>query len=434
MAQIQTLIELDGQSYLLNRYQLSVLKENAQVEGDKYRVTDFAGALHQLRVANAPMRYVEPVLEHSLRESGELDGFGKILSHCHYKRDSNTTLSYFTPVLATTFARYESLASQDPDHCLLFAFNTLLFKAFQTHASNQPIALLFEHDRHIELLVGDRYRIYAADRLSAFNVDSEAKQSLLSPLTHQLKNIEIEEHLKIAKVVYYHWLVDELTETDWIKALADEEYLNTPVHRVKALRYSRPDQEDAWCSILPLLKQLRVKDAVNDKAMVMHYSTYKLAPWIIAGLMLVSVATYAGKLHLDDDIDQLQHRVNQLKEAVKGNRQKAQTLQRGYEKSLSELRTLIRASSLPLISQIMAEISYSSQDKLLFEEIKITYPGNKLHLDLIGRGRMGGFAVGVPAYNQFIALMAKHHYRVIDSELLTDITSLSFKLTMEKAI
>ena len=68
------IVELDDERYRLSGRKLEPVTNISEVEGDKWIVSDFDGAVPQVMTVDAPLKYVDAVIEKRLRESGALVG------------------------------------------------------------------------------------------------------------------------------------------------------------------------------------------------------------------------------------------------------------------------------------------------------------------------------------------------------------------------
>ena len=183
------ILELDDRRYRLAGRRLEPISDAETVEGDKWIVSDFEGATPQVMTVDSPIRYVDAVIEKRLRESGALIGGSRVLTFRKRRRGSRATEAYFVSVPGALYARYAAAAEDDDEHRLLFAVPALLSRELDSLRSKRPVAIVFAHDRHVDVLVGDVRRTYGAFRASWHRASAD-RQRLIENLRDGLRRIE----------------------------------------------------------------------------------------------------------------------------------------------------------------------------------------------------------------------------------------------------
>ena len=425
-------LEFDDHHYCLEGDELRSVAGVAGVDGDKWVVSDFEGATPQVMTVDSPIKYVDAVIERRLRESGALVGGGRVLILRKHRRGSRATEAYFVAVPTRLYAKYAASAEDDYWHQPLFALHMLLSRELERLRSRKPVAVVFVHDRHVDVLVGDARRTYGAFRASWHRSGGD-KNKLIENLANGLRGIEQENNIKIKSIRCHYWLIEHREDAAWTQELADE----TRMARVQGeLRPLKHEGRSYYSSVPNLLANLSILDSVSTPTQKNLYRAQAAMPWAAAALAGIALLALTATLYWNQRTDQLVAESVGIEESLLPPEPAPAALKAAYEKPLALADTLGRAQISPPIRRVLAEVSASVSGRVTFDEVEIEYPDDRpvVLLTLIGQSENTASSKGVPAFNAFISALRQRGYTLVNSELKTDINAYSFLVQLERGL
>lgn len=441
MKDATTILQIGGELFRLDGTRITSIESVTEVKGDKWIVTEFDGAVPRLLAVDAAMEHSEFVIEKRLRDIGELEGVGRVLSHHKRKLGPNSSEVFFTAVPADLFNTFVTSEQVDNSHQLVFSFNTLLALAVDRARPTRPMAALIEHGPNVSLLVADKRVIYGADRITSFETNDKA--ALLEGLTNALRSIEQNSHIKIGAIDYFRWLSIDGDSTEWLDSLAVS--MDATLHRSteKAVEI---DNQRATSSLLGLLNALTWDRSSSDPEIKNRYRAKKLMPLtaiILGGLCAASLMIglfFQGKaMGSNSDIKAIQA---SIASSAKARNAMEMAIEREGDQRMIDLalsgpllmaESLRGASKTPSLVKILSDISSAAKGQVGFDQFKVTFPENRIALKLEGRIASAS-ENGMQHYNEFIAGLANKGYSVVSSKIDTKEDALTLSLELERGI
>lgn len=470
----QLVLEIDQRTVQFSRKGALPLESVAQVKGDKWFVTDFGAGAPGLATVEAPVAYAEMVLLRKLRERGEAGENARVLAHWKQVRGTNSCELLYTLVEGDAIRHYEDMAREDEYHHLLFASNALLYAILKNHWQDKTVAVLFEHDRHVDCLVGRSGKVLAADRYTSYSTDS--KQNLVDQLTEELQAVAKAAHSPINRIVHLLWstgrelpvatgpvatehrsgfgaatektaehslsfgsssrksgasagLEAAQAAIGWVSRLA--QHLEAEAVPFKPDYHALAGDEYLLTSITAAIPHLRPRNSSSPTLAHWLYLAQRFLPRVAMGAWAVIGLLFAGAIWLQQGANALESEKNRIL-AASGYEVAPLVVDPGYKEAVAFADTLDRLQSAPSFHKIMEELSSSRKGKLAFEKLRLEFDG-ELNASLHLAGRIGTpFEQSNQDHENFIATLNNLGFQVVQERNTTDIRTLDLTLKMKR--
>ncbi|RPJ80108.1 MAG: hypothetical protein EHJ94_07135, partial [Deltaproteobacteria bacterium] len=200
------IIELDGICYRLNNKTLEQIPNLSNITDDCFLISDLGLSSSRTMIVDSDIRYSELMVRKKLMESGEYDEPVTVITHWKKTKGRNSTFIFFTSLPTRILSQYQNnLASQD--NCvLLFPLYSVLYSVIQKNQSKKPVAVLFQHNRFGDLLIGSNREVFYANRCVSFDSSDEQIKTLWETIERDIKTAEADNGIKIEKLILVNWL------------------------------------------------------------------------------------------------------------------------------------------------------------------------------------------------------------------------------------
>ncbi|MBF0340795.1 MAG: hypothetical protein HQL95_07510 [Magnetococcales bacterium] len=432
------IVDMDGAACRMRKGSAEPLEELSAVKGDKWLLSDFGGAMSRFLVVDAPAQFAEIVAQRRLQETGDAQEHARILTHWKRARGKRSTELFFTVVEGERFRAYEDQAHDDPDHHLLFSIHALMFACLRAHSKNRTVAVLFEHDRHVDLLLGRSGQVLAASRVSSYANTKDAKENQAETVAQELRGLLRDHPGRLEQILHFGWLqgsddpssAPDPMATEWAHALADN--LQAPLLVLPAQTFATREQRFVVSSIPAVLEHLTVGDSSSPVQDRLQYQAKRLlsrtalAAVALVVLMLLSAGWWgmqAGRLN-----DQAKHLADPALMAAL----QVTPLDPAFQKSITFADNLSRLQRAPTLQTLFNDLSAAIQGRIRVDQVLVEYDDrSKIQMTLKGRFQ-DPFPKASQDHEAFVANLKAHHFRVIKSDLSTDVNELQFTLKLER--
>ncbi|MDT8406981.1 MAG: hypothetical protein RQ715_07000 [Methylococcales bacterium] len=369
-------LDLDRQLVALDENQALPLASLQNLDAPCQVLTDFGGSVFGVEALSVTPNHVPAVLEKRLRDDGILDGFGEILIH-QVSRVGDLSLVLYTAILAKNYVRYVQLANDQKDHCLLIPIASLLKRQLECDKS-QVAAVVFEHDRHLDVMVADKGQVIWADRLTMFSPDGEDFERTLDELNSALTRLTQRGYAKPEHIKWFRHQIRKIDRSEQIELFASQYAYS--LDSVNTMEIRIDDAKIYDSSVTTLLQKANYKDYCNpisDKAPVL---VEKLLPYIGGALLIASVIFLVLGIAWTFGERQLSLQLQQLLESP-GAREladiqnkvdrllKEQTEQAGNVVQLAS--AFESAVSLPNLTKLLTDIKDATPEVINIRTIRI---------------------------------------------------------------
>ena len=199
-------IELDGTTYHYDGLTLTPIANLKDLSGDIWLISDLQDAISRHMTVEAAPNYVDVILRKKMQESGEFDDSASIIPHWKKKRGRHTTEVFFTALSARKLRYYRDLEAEHGDSVLVFPLYAVLFRALKTIGSKETVAVVFQHNRFADIVVGTKNQILYVNRCVAFDTSEEQLIRLWDTVKAELLSIRKEHRLDLKNVTVIDWI------------------------------------------------------------------------------------------------------------------------------------------------------------------------------------------------------------------------------------
>ncbi|MEO5346317.1 MAG: hypothetical protein H7834_08065 [Magnetococcus sp. YQC-9] len=441
----QWIVDIDGMAFRMGSGTAQPIADPSEIQGNKWILTDFNGTMARFMTVEAPLRYAEVVAQRRLLETGDAQEHARLLTHWKRARGKTSSELYFTVAEAERIRVYEDRAHDDPDHHLLFSVHALLYVCLRQQAKDPIIAVLFEHDRHVDILIGRSGQVLAASRVSSYGNSREAKENHAETVSQEILALLIGAQIKLDRIVYFSWLhgsdsdpAAQQAEQQRLQAAAWVEQLgrilhNTPFDLVPAQILQRPDQGFIVTALPTLLNGLKVADSSSPTNDRLQYQAQGMLPRLLPVALLVTIVLFFIGIWFNTKAGLLNSEAKRLDQELATSSTKPAPPDATLTRMVSFVDGLARLQVAPTIQQLLKELHDSLDGRrITFEHLTIEQD-DQARIQMALKGIIQEpFPKASQDYEALIDRLREHHFRVQKSELTTDVSELRFILKLER--
>lgn len=457
-------VEMEETWLLLDekRQKVTPLEDFDTIEEDVWLITDMNGAIPRFQWVESPPKYAEILVQRQLQEAGELEEGARIITHWKKGRTATSSQIYFTAITGKTYLTHENRLNALETHYLLFPSNALLLACLnhftlmrdkkeraestghkrrkkQRASLHDIVAIVFEHGRHVDLLVGQSGQIIGAGRVSSFADTAEAKASLATPVAAELRNIMEAVPNELSEIVYFNWLtpppdsdMDALQKPAWLATLATQIKAETnilPMHR-----YDFSEEGVLLTSLPEVLQHLSDRDATATPQERLAYRAQQVMPWTILIMLVVVIGLGTATAWLQQHNAILKAETLALKQTIFSANQPTRVTPLGdtHETVLTFVQNLERWQRAPSFWMLLSELSSARVDKLFFDRVTIQFDQKVTARMTLTGAIESSFQTANKDHEIFLAELTKRNFKVIKSSFATDVTQLTFEIELER--
>ena len=281
----QYAIELDGLIYIFSGNQLKQIADLKDIKKDTWLITDMQEAISRTMTVDAAKRYVDVIVRKKLQDLGEFDDSVSVIAHWKKKKGANTTEIFFSALPSRLFSRYLELSREYEDNIIIFPLYSVLFDVLKRIKSPEPVAVVFQHNRFADLIIGTDEKVYYANRCVAFDTTEEQISNLWETVKTDIDSVERDHRIKVKKVFLLTW-IDSGPLPEWSLDTQREIYsfenekitFNSKVNNI---------------SFLTALKTLSARESISSPVEKVLYYTRRFAGYFNL-VFFIAVLVLAG--------------------------------------------------------------------------------------------------------------------------------------------
>ena len=420
-------IELDGITYGFSGNRLEQLVEFTDTDNDIFFISDMRKAVSMTMTIESPAKYVEIMVRKNLQESGEFDEPLSIITHWKKKKGPNATDIFFTALPTRILYQYYDRITQNEDSVILFPLYSVLFTILKKMRSNEPVAVIFQHNRFADLIIGTKKRVYYANRCVAFDESEEQISTLWNTVRTDINTAEVENRIKVGKIVKLLWL-NRTPPPEWPEDIKDN--ICFPGDDTVLL--------DGEKYHLPFIKAVRTMSGINGisspREKVFYY-TKRIAPYANIVFFWAAFLLVAGAFWYN-------HQINVInKELTATEKTRSEILREisrdipriSYKEPLSFVRNLAYCQDAPSFKEVINDISNAISADMKMDVLKMDYTKDEVRLEVFGKSE-APFDKAYMGYQNFERILKEKKYAVEESKFDTEISSSIFLLKLRKKI
>ena len=424
----QYVIELDGVIYHLKGSRLKQIVDLKESKGEFCFITEMQETVSKTMTVEAPVKYAEFVVRKRLQESGDFDEPVKVLTHWKKKRGKNTTDIFFTALPTRHYHAYIEKIRGNEDGILMLPLYAFLYNVLKQIRTEDPVAVVFQHGRFADLIVGNKKQIYYSNRCVAFDMSDEQIAVLWDAVRTDIQTAETENGMKVDKVYQLNWI----DSGDCQKWAENEKYEFYHLEE-EPLSF---DNETHQNSFSMALKSRAGTGGISPGVeRICHYTQKWTASLNI--LLFVFLLTVSGGYFL------CQKKTDILKKQLKQLNHQATVLQtktslnaiplKTYQDTVGFIKGLVYNKATPSYLLVMRDVTNGLSPDMETEILKIDYSNNAMLLEIFGKIRTA-FNTAHKGYQQFVSFMKSRGYAVVENRFDTDIDNSQFLVKFTKRI
>ena len=419
-------IELDGVTYGFSGHHLEEITDLKDLDGDKRFVTDMQEAISRTMTIDVAHKYVDVMVRKKLQESGEFEDAISLIPHWKRKTGKNSSEIFFTALPSRLFSHYTDLIHERQDIVLLFPLFSVLFSVLKRIRSSEPVAVVFQHNRFADLVIGTSKKVYYANRCVAFDTSEEQISKLWDTVRADIKNVEKDHRIAVGEAYWLTW-IDSHDIPQWSQDGGIE---------VFSLESAAVSHKGTTCqsSFLGALKSLSGKDSASVPAEKACYYAQKWVPYFNVVMFLAVLLLGGAFFYFQNMSDALGNKITQL--AGKASRISMQTPvnidREKFNATLAFVRNLASSRSVPSFKDIIDDLSAAASEHIKFQVMKVDYGDNDLKLELFGNIE-APFSAAHQSYQDLIHYFKQKGYLLQESKFNTDIQNSEFLLKFNRS-
>ena len=422
------IIELDGVIYDLKGSRLKQIADLKESKGEFRFITEMQGAISRTMTVEAPVRYAEFVVRKRLQESGDFDEPVKVLTHWKKKRGKNTTDIFFTALPARHYHAYLEKIRGNEDGILMLPLYAFLYNVLKQIRTEDPVAVVFQHGRFADLIVGNKKQIYYSNRCVAFDMSDEQIAVLWDAIRTDIETAQTENGMKVNKVYQLNW-IDSGDCPDWTE---NEEYESYHLEE-ESLSFGNETYQNSFSMAL---KSRAGNGGISPGVeKIYHYTqkwTASLNILLFVFLMAVSGGFFLCQKKTDlikKELKQLNHQATVLQTETSLGAIPLKT----YQDTVGFIKGLVYNKDAPSYFFVMRDVTNGLSQDMETEILKIDYTPNGMTLEIFGKIKTA-FNTAHKGYQQFISFMKSKGYIVVENRFDTDINDSKFLVKFTKRI
>lgn len=423
----QYAIELDGLTYSFSGDRLKQVVDLKDIKGDTWFITDMQEAISRTMTVDAAKRYVDVIVRKKLQELGEFDDSVSVLPHWKKKKGANTTEIFFSALPSRLLSRYYELSREHEDNIIIFPLYSVLFDVLNHIKPQEPVAVVFQHNRFADMIVGTGKKVYYANRCVAFDTTKEQISNLWETVKADIDAVERDNRIKVTKTFLLTW-IDSGLLPEWSLDTQREIYSfeNEPItFNSKVINIS----------FLTALKTLSGRESISPPVEKALYYTRRFAGYFNLVIFIAVLLLAGGYFYYNhradikaDEAKRVERKIDMIHFDIPPG-----VKEEKLKNTLKFVKQLDSYKSSPSYKKVINDISGSVSRNIKFNVVKLDYSGNELQLEVFGRIE-APFNMAHKGYRDFLASLKQRGYLVSESRFDTQIRNSEFIIKLKKRI
>jgi hypothetical protein len=421
----QYVIELDGSVYDCTGDSLEPVVDLRDIQGVRWYISDLQGAISRTLTLEAPVRYVEAMVRRNLQEAGEFDEPVSVITHWKRKKGAGATDIFFTALPTRLYFQYLDQARDYEDNLLLFPLYSVLYGVLKRIRHKRPVAVVLQHDRFADLIIGTRKKISYANRCVAFDESAEQISSLWDMVRSDIQNTEKEERIKVEKAFIVTWVNTEQAP-EWPEDM-EVELLTLEEEPVQF------DGKTYSISFLKALRMLSGLDSVSSVAEKASYFSRIFLPYVNSVVLSAAFLLFLGYFWYGQRADSIERDLKTSQSQVSVLRQETTLPEISYQETFTFVKEIAHYRKTPSFTQLVNDISESLPEGLSVDGLVADFAEDELKVETFAKVRQP-FDTAYKGYQEFLFVMRQKGYVVGESEFNTSIQESRFSVRFKKRI
>jgi hypothetical protein len=420
-------IELDGVTYSFSGNRLEQVVDLQDIREDVCFVTDMQEAVSQTMTVEAQVKYAEFIVRKRLQESGDFDEPVSVITHWKKKKGKNTTDIFFTALPTRLHSSYLDQIREKEDSILLFPLYSVLWGFLKRIKKKKPAAVIFQHNRFADIIIGTTKQVYYANRFVAFDMEDEQISSLWETIRANIATFESENRIKVTQFFLLTW-IDSGMAPKWPED-SDSELFS---FEEEAIVFNGKKHHVSFLKAIETQPGTGEVSPLKEKT---FYYARKTAPYINVIILLAVLLLGGGYFWYHQKTNLLQAEITQLEKRIDGIQINLPLDDSGesYKDTLAFIKQLAYCKKAPSYKGVVNDISDAVFSDVKLEVLKIDYSSDDVQIEIFGRINTP-FDVAYPGYQSFLNILKKRGYTVRESRFDTQIMASQFLVKLVKKV
>jgi len=421
----QVAIELDGLTYRVVGNRLETVRDLKELEGDVWLITDMQDSITRFMALDAEHDFVDVIIRKRLQETGEFDDSISILPLWKKKNGKSSTDIFFTALSSRIYSFYSNLIHKRDEIMLLFPLYSVLFAALKRMRARNPVAVVFQHGRFADILIGTHKKVYYANRCVAFDTSDEQINKLWNTAKADISNVSKDHRIEISEICLLTWIDSNVT-SDW----TNDSDFEVVFFENQDISYNGVTIQ---CSFMTALKMLTAMQSVS---VPQEKACYYANRWIscLNVMMLVAAVIFLGSYFyfqkradvLGNQIMALEGQITRMNVGRPGDIDREK-----FDQQFGLVKNLTLYRSKPSFKEIIDDLSAGISKSMEFEILKIDYITDDVQIEVFGH--IGApFKTAYRGYQNLINGLKNKGYALQESRFDTDIRKSQFLLKLQR--
>ena len=420
-------VELDGELSVCLEGEVRPLDEVRHLKGNCRVVSDLQGAIARTMTVEADSRYAELIISKKLQETGEFDEPVTVIAHWKKKQTKHSTQIFFSALPTRSYLQYLELVREFPHHLLLLPLQSVLLAALHKKANTGPAAVVFQHDRFADIIVGTSRQVWYANRVVAFDASAEQIENLWDTVRTDIQSVGRDHRRPIHKVYLLTW-----TTTQPLPSWGDPDGLEV-VHLDE--ESVRQDNQERNASLPAWVARTPGASAIASSVDRACFRARRILPYVNMLFLLLALICASGGYRYQRQTLSLQLQIDNLRqnEAKMKKWPVMASSQETYKPIMTLLEQLWRSRALPGYSQLLRDLSAGPGSDLKLEVLKADYDDRKVRIEAFGTSR-APFEVSYKAYQGLQQQLRQRGYDITQERFDTRIDRSDFMIQYAKEL
>jgi hypothetical protein len=423
---IQYVIELDNAVYSLKESNLSSVKDLKEINGNKRVISDLHDTVSRTVNVQAPQKYAEIVVRKKLLDSGELDGTAAVFTHWKKQNEGMATDVFFTAMPSRLVEHNFDRIKKDEGCVLLFPLYTVLYAALKDISPEEPIAVMFQHNRFVDLIIGTKEKIYHAHRCT---IPDQQNVSMWDMAFSEIAAAEGENSISVDKYYLLTWIdsipLPELSEKIRKKLFFFEEepvMYNDEIYHISFTRAVRMLKASGPCCISPLTEKI---SCYSEKCLpILTLFLFICTLFLAGGYFFYNQRSK----HLGKTAAELKNKMSLIRSEI--NKTDAEIDHKDTLKFVQSIYVAKR--SLPY-KKIINDVSSILSEDMNLDSMNLDYRSESVRASISGRIELP-FDSARKEYQSFIKKLKKMKYKIRNDDFKVKVNKYNFNVIFEKQV
>ena len=332
--------------------------------------------------------------------------------------------------MRTLYTYYDQIKAYE-DTALFFPLYSVLLSILRNLKRQEPTAVVFQHSRFADVLIGSNKRVYFANRCVSFDDSEEQLAALWHTVRSDIMAAEIEHSIEVKTVVKLLW-VDSKEIPEWTAGDIDPQASK----RGDADDVVLFEDREYRLPFLAALKTLSAADGIAPRVEKVLYYAHRMAPYFSAAVFIILMCLFAGTFWLSHQIETGKTELTRYEARRASIRQ---VLQRklphvDYKDTVALIRDIDYSRKVPSFKAVVNDLSDALSEGMLIINIKVDYTGDGGVIVELHGTAITPFKRAYRGYQTFGHVLERKGYRVDESTFDTQISSSAFYMKLRKKV